>query len=60
MANLTHLWKIGQPVKVSLDGKVYKGKIKEIFTDHIIVDVPEVSDHCWFEENFNMDCIYPE
>ena len=27
--------------------------------DHIIVDVPEVSDHCWFEENFNIGYVYP-
>ena len=35
MTDLTHLWKIGQSVKVLFEGKVYKGKIKETFKDHI-------------------------
>lgn len=26
----------------------------------IIVDIPEISKHCWFENDFNMDCVYPE
>lgn len=25
-----------------------------------IVDIPEISKHCWFENDFNMDCVYPE
>ena len=28
--------------------------------DHIIVDIPEISVHCYFEEGFNMDCVYPD
>lgn len=30
------------------------------YPDHIIVDIPEISKHCWFENDFNMDCVYPE
>ena len=60
MADLTHLFSIGQKVRCKLDGKFYDGTITEMHKDHIIVDVPNISDHCWFEEGFNMDCVYPE
>lgn len=60
MANLTHLFKEGQNVKCRLDGVFYKGKIKETFADHIIVDIPQISDHCWFEEGWNIGDVYPE
>ena len=59
-ANLTHLFKIGQKVKCNMDGTFYNGTVKETYTDHIIVDIPEISDHCYFEEGFNMDCVYPD
>ena len=59
MSNLTHLFKIGQIVKCKLDNNYYTGTVKETYPDHIIVDVPEVSDHCWFENGFNMDCVRP-
>ena len=58
MADLTHLFKIGQKVKVKLDG-MFDGTVTETYEDHIIVDVPTVSDHCWFSEGFNMDCVFP-
>ena len=60
MADLTHLFKVGQKVKCSMDGKLYKGTIKETYTDHIIVDIPSISDHCWFESGFNIGDVYPE
>lgn len=60
MANLTHLFKIGQNVKVNMDGKFFKGTVKETYEDHIIINVPEISDHCYFEEGFNLDTVYPE
>lgn len=60
MANLTHLFKEGQNVKCRLDGVFYKGKIKETFVDHIIVDIPQISDHCQFEEGWNIGDVYPE
>ena len=60
MADLTHLFSIGQKVRCKLDAKSYDGTVTETHTDHIIVDVPEISDHCWFENGFNMDCVYPD
>ena len=60
MANLTHLFKIGQKVKCNLDGKIHNGTVKEIYPGYIIVDIPDVSDHCYFENGFNMDCVYPD
>ena len=53
MSDLTHLFTIGQPVRCRL-------AVKETYPDHIIVDIPEISKHCWFENDFNMDCVYPE
>ena len=60
MSNLTRLFKVGQKVKCSMDGKLHSGTVKETYTDHIIVDVPGISNHCWFENGFNMDCVYPD
>lgn len=60
MADMTHLWKAGQAIRCRMDGELYKGTIKEVFPDHVLVDVPEISDHIWFEEGFNMGDLYPE
>lgn len=60
MANLTHLFKIGQKVRVNCDGKFFNGTVKETHEDHIIVDVPEISNHMYYEEGFNLDTVYPE
>lgn len=60
MANLTHLFHVGQKVKCNLDGKIHNGTVKEIYPDYIIVDIPDVSDHCWFEEGFNIGDVYPD
>jgi hypothetical protein len=60
MANLTHLFKVGQKVKWNCDGEILDGTVKETYDDHIIVDVPEMSDHCYFEEGFNLDTLYPD
>ena len=60
MSDLTHLFKIGQKVKCNFDGKLHSGIVKETYIDHIIVDVPDISDHCYFENGFNMDCVYTE
>ena len=60
MADLRHLFKVGQPVRCRLDSSIYKGTVKEVYNDHIIVDIPDVSDHCWFESDFNLDCVYPD
>ena len=60
MANLTHLFHVGQKVKCNFDGKFYDGVVKETYVDHIIVDVPDISDHCWFEEGLNIGDVYPD
>lgn len=60
MSNLTRLFTIGQIVRCRMDKKFYKGIVKETYPDHIVVDIPESSEHCWFENDFNMDCVYPE
>lgn len=57
---MSNLFKIGQAVRVNVDGKFYKGTVKEIYDDHIIVDVPEISDHMWYESGFNLGDVYPE
>ena len=59
MANLTHLFHVGQKVKCSFDGKLHDGAVKETYPDHIIIDVPDISDHCLFEEGFNIGDVYP-
>lgn len=60
MSDLTHLFQINQRVRCNMDGTFYNGVVKETYPDHIIVDISEISDHCWFGQRFNMDCIYPE
>ena len=56
---IKNLFHVGQKVECRLDEKFYSGTVTEVYDDHIIVDVPEVSDYCWFEENFNIGCVYP-
>lgn len=50
MSKLQHLFKVGQNVKCSIDGTMQKGIVTEVHDDHIIVDIPEINNHCWFEE----------
>lgn len=59
MSDLTHLFTVGQVVKCKFDDDFCIGTVKETYQDHIIVDVPEVSDHCWFENGLNIDCVFP-
>lgn len=55
--------KIGQKVTYivnDFDGhNEYTGTIKEIHSDHIIVDCPGISDHLWFDDD-NMDMLRKE
>ena len=60
MADLSHLYKTGQKVRCNMEGNFYNGTVKETFPDHIIVDIPDISDHCWFENGFNIGDVYPE
>lgn len=60
MANLSHIFKAGQKVRCNMDGIFYKGTVTKTGNDYIIVDVPEISDHCRFETDFNIEDVYPE
>lgn len=60
MANLTHLFSINQPVLCKTDLGLKPGVVKETYEDHIIVDVPSICDHMWYEEGFNLSEVYPE
>lgn len=59
MSKLQHLFKVGQNVKCRIDGIMQKGIVTEVHDDNIIVDIPEINNHCWFEEGLNLDCVYP-
>lgn len=60
MANLSHIFKPGQKVRCNFDGDFFKGTVTETAPDYIIVDIPEISDHCYFEEGFNIRDVFPE
>ncbi len=64
MSNLTHLFYRGQKVRIKDEefGEITwnKGIVRDVFPDHIIVDVRGVSDHCWYEPGFNIDRVFPE
>lgn len=60
MSNLMHLFKVNQKVKCNVDGKFFNGTVKETYEDHIIIDVPEISDHMWYEEGLNIGDVYPD
>ncbi len=64
MADLTHLYSVGQKVKCRFSDfetrqRFLDGTVTETAPDHLIIDVPEVSDHCWYEEGVNLDCVFP-
>lgn len=60
MSNLKHLFHVGQKVNCKLEhGEFEESTIKEVYSDHLIIDVPSVSDHCWYEEGFNLDKVFP-
>lgn len=40
--------------------KTYRGIVKEIHEDYLIADIPQISDHCRFEEDFNLQFLYVE
>lgn len=60
MANLSHLFSVGQEVVYMDEGKKHDGVVSQIFSDHIIVNVPSISDHLWFEEGFNIGFLFPK
>ncbi len=60
MSNLKYLFYVGQKVKCVLDECTFSGTVTQTEPDYITVNIPEVSDHCRFEEGINMDCVYPD
>ena len=58
-------FQVGQNVKyVTNDSPVdpvkeHMGTVKVIYDDHMIVDVPDISDHCRFEPDFNLNQLIP-
>lgn len=60
MANLTHIFKPGQKVFCNFDGSLLPGTVTETHNNYILVDVPTISDHCYFENDFNIGNVYPE
>ena len=65
MSDLTHLFKVGQKVTYrNNDFDAVKRNIpcivKETYSDHIIITDTETNTDLWIEEDFNLDCVYPE
>jgi len=58
MSDLTHLFKVGQKVVCLFDGEQYDGTVTETNTAHIIVNVPDISEHCYFDNDM-LDLVYP-
>ena len=50
---LNRIFTVGQKVRCNMDGILYGGTVTETYPDYIIVDIPEISTHCYFEEGFN-------
>lgn len=59
MSDLTHLFHVDQNVRCSMDCKMYDGIVVCTYPNHIIVDIPGISDHCWFDDD-NLDFVYPD
>lgn len=65
-SDLTHLFKVGQKVKVRAEDdftgivKFYDGTVTETYVDHIIVDVPQVSPHMWYQHGLNLEDVFPD
>ena len=65
MADLTHLFKVGQHVKYKNDDfdavkKFISCIVKETYPDHIIITDTETNTDLWCEEGLNMDCVFPD
>ena len=58
MSDLSHLFKVGQEVVCLFDGVRYAGTVAETHIDNIIVDIPKVSNHCYFDSDM-LDMVFP-
>ena len=64
MSNLTHLFTVGQKVKIKNEDfdateKFNNGIVKATYPNHIIVTNTDLDFDGWYEENFNIGCIFP-
>lgn len=64
MANLAHLFKVGQKVRCKNDDfdavkKFEDGIVKEVHEDQIIINLTELDVDMYYEEGFNLDMVYP-
>ena len=60
MANLTHIFSVGDKVICRTEGGMRPGTVSETYEDHIIVDVPSISNHMWYEEGWNIGDVFPD
>ena len=65
MSDLTHLFKVGQRVVyINDDFDAVSPNIpcvvKETYSDHIIITDIKTNTDFYIEEDFNLDCVYPE
>lgn len=58
MSDLAHLFKVGQEVVCLFDGEQHNGTVEETHAAYIIVNVPDVSSHCYFDRDM-LDMVYP-
>ena len=62
MTNLTHLFKVGQPVRVKNNDfggktKFIPGVVRETYPDHIIIQFDGYVE--WYEESY-LNLVYPD
>lgn len=64
MSDLTHIFKVGQKVKIKNEefGKIWwtDGVVTETYADHIIVHETQFDCNLWFENGFNIGNVYPD
>lgn len=65
MANLTHLFHVGQKVRVRNNDfdavqKWNNGTVKEVYPDHIIIHHDELDFDGWYEEGLNIGNVFPD
>lgn len=56
---LTTSFHVGQEVLCRMDHRPYKGTVRKVEKDYILVDIPEISDHCRFKPDFKLDWVRP-
>lgn len=64
MANLNQLFYINQKLKIKnkdfdLVKIFHNGIVKEVYEDHIIVTNTDLGVDGWYEEGYNIDCLFP-